>query len=341
MLILLLALCVFESNAQNETKKHGLLKNIQQFLENRYHSSHADSTYIVRPDYRWTLKLNGRFSHRKTESQGTFDTDAAETLGFDTPMDYKTTYKSKHQATIGVGFTYLGVGLSFAINPFRRSGDEKDYEINIRYYGNRFGFELGYEESRRMDGTFSIADQQHDIGRMGFKWGLYTFNGYYVFNRRKFSMPAAFTQSYIQKRSAGSFMLGLSALYSNMKYKGGYEFPGTDVTLGALHMRDLCLGIGAGYGYNLVPTSGLLIHASCMPNLIVLGKHNYTYNGERHKSGIGFPDFNITSRLAATYSFGRYFVGATYTFNAFKMSDRDSKSKSNKGHLRLLMGVRL
>ena len=38
--------------------------------------------------------------------------------------------------------------------------------------------------------------------------------GYYIFNHRRFSYSAAFTQSYIQRRSAGSWLAGFS-------YQGG------------------------------------------------------------------------------------------------------------------------
>ena len=38
----------------------------------------------------------------------------------------------------------------------------------------------------------------------------FNLNSYYAFNYRKFSFPAAFSQSYIQKRSAGSWMVGAS-----------------------------------------------------------------------------------------------------------------------------------
>lgn len=38
--------------------------------------------------------------------------------------------------------------------------------------------------------------------------------GYYTFNHRRFSFPAAFTQSYIQHRSADSWLAGIS-------YQGG------------------------------------------------------------------------------------------------------------------------
>ncbi|MBQ8127243.1 MAG: DUF4421 family protein [Prevotella sp.] len=35
-------------------------------------------------------------------------------------------------------------------------------------------------------------------------------NGYYIFNRRHFSYPAAFAHSYVQRRSAGSLVLAVS-----------------------------------------------------------------------------------------------------------------------------------
>ena len=37
-------------------------------------------------------------------------------------------------------------------------------------------------------------------------------NAFYVFNSRRFSYPAAFSQSYIQRRSAGSFLLAASGM---------------------------------------------------------------------------------------------------------------------------------
>ena len=70
-------------------------------------------------------------------------------------------------------------------------------------------------------------------------------NFYYAFNYCKSSFPAAFSQSYIQKRSAGSWMIGASFDGSKTKVKG-------------MTIRLNELALGAGYGYNLVPSAKVL-----------------------------------------------------------------------------------
>lgn len=43
----------------------------------------------------------------------------------------------------------------------------------------------------------------------GFKSSIKGFNLYYIFNHRRFSYPAAYSQSTVQRRSAGSMLLGI------------------------------------------------------------------------------------------------------------------------------------
>ena len=43
-------------------------------------------------------------------------------------------------------------------------------------------------------------------------------NLYYIFNNRRFSYPAAFSQSTNQRRSAGSFIIGFSVSAHNLDF---------------------------------------------------------------------------------------------------------------------------
>ena len=46
---------------------------------------------------------------------------------------------------------------------------------------------------------------------------MLTLNAYYAFNGRRFSYPAVFSQSWMQKRSCGSLMLGASFMGGVLK----------------------------------------------------------------------------------------------------------------------------
>jgi hypothetical protein len=92
-------------------------------------------------------------------------------------------------------------------------------------------------------------------------------NGYYVFNGRRYSQAAAYNQSVIQRRSAGSFLLGAPWYQSSFDYSNKKNAEmillSNNVNRIKLHQAN----IGFGYGYNLVPFRGFVINAMAMPTL--------------------------------------------------------------------------
>ena len=166
-------------------------------------------------------------------------------------------------------------------------------------------------------------------------------NFYYAFNYRKFSFPAAFSQSYIQKRSAGSWMVGACFDGSKTKVKG-------------MTIRLNELALGAGYGYNLVPSSHLLFHLSALPTITVYS-HDYTKMRAEAEEGSSdteiptvknsmkyhFPSAIITGRGAAVYSWRNKFAGATAVYNFSVAGDEEHlQVKRNKWRVRMFFGFR-
>ena len=84
-------------------------------------------------------------------------------------------------------------------------------------------------------------------------------NAFYVFNSHRFSYPAAFSQSYIQRLSAGSFLLAASGMGQHATLDWDQE----------MKLKMTNIGLGAGYGYNYVPGQGWLLHISGLPTFIV------------------------------------------------------------------------
>lgn len=166
---------------------------------------------------------------------------------------------------------------------------------------------------------------------------MLTVNAYYVFSGRRFSFPAAFTQSWLQLRSSGSFMLGLTLMGGRLKSAQGADGLSGERTLGII-----CAGIGAGYGYNWVVGGKWLLHLSTLPELVVFSRSRLTTPGGREKMPYRFPNVIAVGRMAVVRHFDRYFVGMTAVVNTTHLGDSRQLSVGNtKWRARMFVGVKL
>ena len=104
----------------------------------------------------------------------------------------------------------------------------------------------------------------------------------------------------------------------------GASFDGSKTKVKGMTIRLNELALGAGYGYNLVPSSHLLFHLSALPTITVYS-HDYTkmraeveeevviQKSQPLKNSMKyhFPSAIITGRGAAVYSWRNKFAGAT------------------------------
>lgn len=245
------------------------------------------------------------------------------------------------RGTFSMAVAYRGLGLGLAVNPAKLAGKNQDYEFNLNSYSNRYGFDVVYLSSKTFHGHQEVGSNEIDVHKGDMSQKALNLNFYYAFNYRKFSFPAAFSQSYIQKRSAGSWMVGTSFDGSKTKVKG-------------MTIRLNELAIGAGYGYNLVPSSHLLFHLSALPTITVYS-HDYTKMRVEAEEGSSdtevpivrnsmkyhYPSAIITGRGAAVYSWRNKFAGATAVYNFSVAGDEDHlQVKRNKWRVRMFFGFR-
>ena len=141
-------------------------------------------------------------------------------------------------------------------------------------------------------------------------------NAYYTFSHRRFSFPAAFTQSQVQLRSKGSWLLGLSAF-------AGRIDTGSDVVPGASKSRLLAINVavGGGYAYNLVLKRKWLIHLSAMPHIVVYSRNKLTVGDVRQRSPFRFPSLINIGRFAAVRNFKNSFIGMSAVVNLWHQGD--------------------
>jgi hypothetical protein len=172
--------------------------------------------------------------------------------------------KSLHRKR-GTTFSFSTTGAKYGVNLRLRGFDIDEVTLTSTVYdGDKV---INEKENGQLYAPASIAS-------------LY-LNGYYVFNGRRYSQAAAYNQSVIQRRSAGSLLVGATW------YMSAFDF--SDDKNSAMILLSHNIGrvklhqgnIGVGYGYNWVPLRGLVVNAMAMPTLSFYNRvkvYNYDCN---------------------------------------------------------------
>lgn len=315
--------------AANGQSKHELRRSrIDSILTARYYKSGYDSSFVIRPEGKLTLKARVNFSGNTFHAKGTLH-------DISTKGDFHTDYKT----TVSIAAAYRGITAAIAVNPAKIGGFYKDYELNLNYFSARYNVDASYQRSTSLSGDID-HDQTYTMEPGDVKLTEFKLTGYYVFNHRRFSYPAAFTQSYIQKRSAGSWLVGFSYQAGVLKTTDELKARTDKVPETRVYMGHF--GIGGGYGYNWVLGGRWLLHLSILPTYVIYNRNNLEVDGE--KKWAGHMRFNMifNERVAIVRNFSeRYFAGATLTMNN-SLFDADVVTvNQNKWRARAFVGVRL
>lgn len=187
---------------------------------------------------------------------------------------------------LGVMGSFRGWGASYSWDVKNR-----DQNFSLSYHGNAYGLEFVNSKTKSLCGKVNAyawegdengyfpEQMKLDVKRKSVRHVNMLIDGYYVFDSRHFSFPAALDQSYIQKKSAGSFILGSAFVHSKIQLAKGSEL----YELSEVEQTEINeVAVGAGYGYNfvyrLLQNSRFLIHFSVMPMFSVWNNYTVTWN---------------------------------------------------------------
>ena len=351
-LILRILACVLTGavalDAAGQIRDQQMRLLVDSMLSERYYRSPYDTNYVVRPEGRLTLKVRMNQSGNSFHAKGTVN-------GIYSRADLSTS----HKTTFSVAGIYRGIGIGMAINPAKWKGVYKDYELNLNYYSSRLSLDFSYQRSESLAGdirrdplTSSNGMTRGELLPGDATLKVANLAGYYSFNHRRFSFPAAFTQSYIQLRSAGSWLAGISyqggsiRTTEKLKERGEQSAAASppDVRIYVGHV-----GIGGGYGYNWVLGRKWLLHFSMLPTFVVYNRNNMTINGERKKAEHMRFNMIFNERAAIVHYFSgkgdmkstRYFAGITLAMNNSIFDDDVVVVNQNKWRVRAFLGLRL
>lgn len=190
---------------------------------------------------------------------------------------------------LGVNFKKMGIsfsyGLSFLSND--KKGETHSFDIQYHNYGTQFCFDVigqvytgFYDDDFELNGNYQVFQNLKAI-----KFGFF---GQYIFNSSKFSYHAAFSQRGIQKRSAGSFLIGGGIYYSQIRS----EIPNFFIDTTQNKLINIQLGTSVGYAYTWVLTNkvtcSIALSVGCNGGVITSTKQFMIYPTAIPRFSIGY-----------------------------------------------------
>ena len=249
------------------------LHQVQQYLDTKAKAK-VDPTYIEVPDKPWRVILRYK--------ENAVDVDYSQSLdipAYNEHADWNLCFEPPLASSIGFWVGYRGTGFSYSKSLTKNAG--RYYSISST--GAKYGFNFRLRRFNTKDARFSSTDRNLETGveseidsaviMPSPVWIRSVYiNGYYVFNGRRYSQAAAYNQSVIQRRSAGSFLLGATWYQSSFDYSDINNFSFMIIGHGIYRAKVHQANLGVGYGYNWVPVRGLVVNVMAMPTVSVYNR---------------------------------------------------------------------
>ena len=316
-----------DSTASYEAKE-SIGKRLNEKLTNSYYKTKYDTNYVVRPKEKWLLRLLGNYAGNYIHAKGTVN-----------DVYSKYDLHTRRNTSVSLEVNYCDLAVSLSLNPDKIKGIYDDYELNLEYHNNIISLDFNYLRATSLTGDIKLGNIDH-LDEDGLRMNVVNASAYYIFNHRKFSYPAALYQNYYQRRSAGSWLAGLSVQAGSIKTTDELKQRSPSAPDTRIHVGHF--GIGGGYGYNWVFHRKWLFHFSMLPTFVVYNHNNFTVNGERKKAQHMRFNMIFNERAAIVYNFSpRYFAGITLVMNNSIFDDDIVVVNQNKWRARASFGVRL
>ena len=268
-----------------EKKYTGVMKGVM-WLKTTLDSmavANVDRSYIEQPKHGLAVEVRTEANENMLKMESSFpyqDGSVGQmtlktSSGFTTSLGAWIGYRgygigwSKNLTGGGSTFSFGATGGSFGVN-LRINNYHSDVPELTLSYSNT---EKPYNEKGKVD----LDDPIHVRSLF--------IDGYYMFNGKHFSYAAAYDQSLIQRRSAGSLMAGAMYFHSSVSYDDNSNWPLVAFMKGMGKFKFTQACVGLGYAYNWVPARGWLVSVQAMPMLQFYNKisaymYNFYYEGQ-------------------------------------------------------------
>lgn len=320
--------------AKSTPKKLGLIRRIIRGFDK------VDERYIEPQHYVFAAMLQGTrtYDHYTLRSEGA--------------NNQSISFSPDSEVRLGpyAGWKWVFLGYTFSLENLSVNSHQSGFDLSV--YSSQIGLDLFYHRTAR---DFKLRDvnlgYQQDYSALnnmsfnGFTTDITGFNIYYIFNHGKFSYPAAFSQSTIQKISCGSWLAGFGytrnsidfnheQLQSIIDEKMGAKSVPLDSALQFQNIKYVDFSLSGGYAYNWVFARNWLLGGSLQ--LAASHKRSTGEMTDRKSRGFSMRNMNLDGigRFALVYNNMRWYAGwsmviHTYNYNLSRFSTNNTFGSAN------------
>ncbi len=315
----------------------GALNIIKEF-------NNVDTSYIEPQHYKFTTTLMSTYSFESYRLRS----KSGQTI------DLAPDARIKIGPYIGWSVLFWGYTVDLAY-----ISANKKKELDLSVYTSMFGLDFFLRNSGKDYRIRSInlnddtpTDTVSGIPFDGLNVSITGLNAYYIPNHRKFSYPAAFSQSTCQRKSAGSFMFGggytrhsLTLDEDKLRKAVGKVSPQTAEKLDSgLMFKDIKytdISVSAGYGYNWVFSTNWLLSVSLS---VALGYKHST--GDRWVDfsmlrDFSFTNFNIdgVGRFGLIWNNSKWYFGTYGIVHSYNYRKSQFQTNNYFGNINVYIGL--
>lgn len=312
-----------------------------------------DTTYIEPQRYNYTVMLQ----NTNTYEEYTLYSREGQKISFAPDPSYR----------LGpyVGWRWVFLGYTLDLKHINFSGNHTNKkEFDLSLYSSLLGVDLFWRQTgndyhiQRMSlGDNINTDAMHKVDFDGFKASIKGLNLYYIFNHRRFSYPAAYSQSTMQRKSAGSWMVGLG--YTQHQLEVDWDKLGklVDERLNAQASAENAARIDSslmfskvsysdysatvGYAYNWVFAKNWLFNASLSLGVAYNHSRSDTERDKFDFKNFNFKNFNLdgVGRFGIVWNNMKWYVGASTIIHSYNYKKNHFSTNNSFGSVNIYVGV--
>ncbi len=267
------------------------------------------------------------------------------------PQPQKLSFSPNPHNKIGLyfGWRWIFLGWSVDIDDIYRKTNRKNKgtEFDLSLYSSKLGVDIFYRRTgnnykiHKIRGFYDEIPSDYSEDFSGLKVDIKGLNLYYIFNNRKFSYPAAFSQSTNQRRNAGTFIAGVSISKHNLDFDyqqlPAYIQERMNPGMKVNKIKYTNANISFGYAYNWVFARNCLACLSLTPAIAYKASD---VDAETQEGKAWYSKFNLDFLLRAgvVYNNGKYFVGTSFVGKNYNYHRNNFSLDNGFGTLQVYAG---
>lgn len=317
-----------------DAKPKGFFRKITDYIND------IDTFYISPNRYNLAFML---------ENSNWYENYRFHTAGDENPQKLRIAPKVNYKLGAYFGWRWIFLGYSIDLRHLfgKNKVSEQRTEFSLSLYSSVAGCDVYYRKSGR---AFKIRNAESfrpegytgklDKNFNGLWANIAGLNAYWILNHRRFSYPAAYSQSTNQRRNAGSVIAGFSFSTHKIKFDynllPSYILDRLDSRLKFKNVTYTDYSLSVGYTYNWVFARNFLLNVSLAPAIAY--KKSKTNSENADYPILKNINFDVVTRAGITYNNSKYFIGASLVMNTFGYRSDNFFMSNSFGTVRIYAG---